>query len=236
MHGSFFSDGPLPLHDHGRLVFTFFFAAIYYWVPKMTGFVLNEAAWEDPLPGRCSSRSDSTFSPLGFAARFLGQARRGVTYPAHLHFINDWVSVSAFVLGLSMLLFLYNFVYSLLFARIKAPASPWSSLSLQWQLPSPVPVHNFDQILVFIVRAVWLQVSPRSRQPCLRHQGPEARHERPRGAGPWLTGNRRRRAAGAHGPEPQLGCALARKRDRILLPRLHLSRTSISAPSTTRTS
>src|SRR5205807_708878 len=83
----------------------------------------------------------STFAPL-FAAGFLGQSRRVVTYPAHLQFINDWVSVSAFVLGISMLVFLYNFVYSLLFARIKAPANPWSSLSLEWQLPSPVPLNN----------------------------------------------------------------------------------------------
>ncbi|MGZ4353764.1 MAG: hypothetical protein ACXVZ4_09470, partial [Gaiellaceae bacterium] len=36
----------------------------------------------------------------------------------------------------------------LLFARVAAPANPWSSLSLEWQLPSPVPVHNFDRIPV----------------------------------------------------------------------------------------
>jgi cytochrome c oxidase subunit 1 len=48
-----------------------------------------------------------------------------------------------------MLIFLYNFVYSLLFARIKAPVNPWSSLSVEWTLPSPVPVHNFDKIPVF---------------------------------------------------------------------------------------
>ena len=47
-----------------------------------------------------------------------------------------------------MLVFLYNFVYSLLFARVPAPQNPWSSLSLEWQLPSPVPVHNFDRIPV----------------------------------------------------------------------------------------
>jgi len=130
----------------GGLVFTFF-AAIYYWVPKMTGFVLNERLGKIHF-WTMFIAFNSTFAPL-FAAGFLGQSRRVVTYPAHLQFINDWVSVSAFVLGLSMLVFLYNFVYSLLFARIKAPANPWSSLSLEWQLPSPVPVHNFDQIPVF---------------------------------------------------------------------------------------
>ena len=52
---------------------------------------------------------NSTFAPL-FAIGFLGQPRRVVTYPSNLQFLNDWVSVSAFVLGLSMLVFLCNFV------------------------------------------------------------------------------------------------------------------------------
>jgi cytochrome c oxidase subunit 1 len=112
----------------------------------MTGFMMNERL------GKLHFWTmfiffNSTFAPL-FAAGFLGQARRGVTYPPHLQFINDWVSVSAFLLGISMLIFLTNLVYSLLFARVPAPANPWGSRSLEWQLPSPVPVHNFDRIPV----------------------------------------------------------------------------------------
>jgi len=53
------------------------------------------------------------------------------------------------VLGLSMLVFLYNLVYSLAFARVRAERNPWGSLSLEWQLPSPVPVQNFDHTPVF---------------------------------------------------------------------------------------
>jgi cytochrome c oxidase subunit 1 len=71
-----------------------------------------------------------------------------VTYPSHLQFLNDWASVSAFVLGASMLVFLGNFIWSLLFARVPAAQNPWGSLSLEWQLPSPVPVHDFDEIPV----------------------------------------------------------------------------------------
>ena len=33
-----------------------------------------------------------------------------MTYPSNLQFLNDWVSISAFLLGLSMLVFLYNLV------------------------------------------------------------------------------------------------------------------------------
>jgi cytochrome c oxidase subunit 1 len=91
---------------------------------------------------------NSTFAPL-FAVGFLGQPRRVSTYAPSLQFLNDWASVSAFVLGLSMLVFLYNLVSSLLFVRKPAARNPWDSLSIEWQLPSPVPVQNFDRIPVF---------------------------------------------------------------------------------------
>ena len=146
-HGSFFSMAHFHYTIMGGLVFTFF-AAIYYWVPKMTGFQLNERLgkihfWAMFL------MFNSTFFPL-FVAGFQGDMpRRVVTYPKSLQFLNDWVSVSAFLLGISLLLFLYNFVKSLLFDRVPAPADPWGSKSIEWQLPSPVPVHNFDRIPVF---------------------------------------------------------------------------------------
>jgi cytochrome c oxidase subunit I len=145
-HGSFFSMAHFHYTIMGGLVFTFM-AAVYYWVPKMTGYELNERL------GKIHFWSmfllfNSTFMPL-FAAGFLGQPRRVVTYPHGLQFLNDWVSVSAFGLGLSLLLFLYNLVYSLAFAKVPAPANPWGSRSIEFELPSPVPVHNFDRIPVF---------------------------------------------------------------------------------------
>jgi len=145
-HGSFFSMAHFHYTIVGGLVFTFF-AAIYYWVPKMTGLQLNERLGKIHF-WTMFVAFNSTFAPL-FAVGFLGQPRRVVTYPHNLQFLNVWVSVSAFVLGASMLLFLYNFVRSLVFDRIPAPTDPWGSKSIEWQLPSPIPVHNFDRIPVF---------------------------------------------------------------------------------------
>jgi cytochrome c oxidase subunit 1 len=127
----------------GGLVFTFF-AAIYYWVPKMTGFRFNERLskihfWSMFLA------FNSTFAPL-FALGFLGQPRRVLTYPSNLQGLNIWVSVSAFVLGVSMLIFIANVIWSLVIKRIPAEANPWRSKSPEWQLPTPVPVHDFDRI------------------------------------------------------------------------------------------
>ncbi len=145
-HGSFFSLAHFHYTIMGGLVFTFF-AAIYYWVPKMTGYRFNEGAAKIHFWTMFLS-FNSTFMPL-FAVGFLGQARRTVTYPSNLQFLNDWASVSAFVLGLSMLVFLGNLVYSLGIARLPAEANPWGSRSIEFQLPSPVPPENFDRIPVF---------------------------------------------------------------------------------------
>jgi cytochrome c oxidase subunit 1 len=86
-----------------------------------------------------------TFFPL-FAAGFLDMPRRVSTYAPHLQVINDFVSASAFCLGISMLIFIGNLVYSLVFARIPAEQNPWHSRGLEWQVPTPVPLHNFDEL------------------------------------------------------------------------------------------
>jgi cytochrome c oxidase subunit 1 len=145
-HGSFFVMAHFHYTIMGGLVFTMF-AAIYYWVPKMTGLKLNEtlAKWHF---WTLFIAFNSTFGPL-FAVGFLGQPRRVVTYPLHLQGLNIWVSISAFVIGISMLIFLVNVIWSLLFVRARAEVNPWNSKSVEWQLPSPVPAHDFERMPVF---------------------------------------------------------------------------------------
>ena len=123
-----------------------FFAATYYWLPKMTGLTLNEKLGKVHF-WLMFVFFNSTFFPL-FAAGFLDMPRRVSTYAPRLQFLNDWVSVSAFILGFSMLIFLTNLVYSLVVARIPAAANPWYSRALEWQVPSPVPAYNFREIPV----------------------------------------------------------------------------------------
>jgi cytochrome c oxidase subunit 1 len=48
-----------------------------------------------------------------------------------------------------MLVFLYNVVQSLVFRREVAEVNPWHAKSAEWQLPTPVPLHDFDRIPVF---------------------------------------------------------------------------------------
>jgi cytochrome c oxidase subunit I len=145
-HGSFFSMAHFHYTIMGGLVFSLF-AAIYYWGPKMTGFNFSERLAKVHF-WTLFIAFNSTFGPL-FALGLLGQPRRVVTYATHLQPLNIWVSVSAFCIGISMLIFLYNVVVSLLIKREPAEDNPWNSKSPEFQLPTPVPVHDFDRIPVF---------------------------------------------------------------------------------------
>ena len=146
LHGSFFVMAHFHYTIMGGLIFSFF-AAIYYWVPKMTGLRFNEmlAKWHFWL---MFIFFNSTFLPL-FVLGLKGMPRRVSTYEPSLQGLNVWVSISAFVLGFSMLIFLFNVVYSLIFVRAPAESNPWRSKSIEWQVPTPIPVHNFEQIPVF---------------------------------------------------------------------------------------
>jgi cytochrome c oxidase subunit 1 len=142
-HGSFFSMAHFHYTIMGGLVFAMF-AAIYYWLPKMTGIKLSERLAKLHF-WIMFVAFNSTFFPL-FALGMLGMPRRVSTYNPALQGLNDWVSISAFVLGASMLIFVYNIVRSLVFRREPAEPNPWQSRGLEWQVPTPVPLDNFEQI------------------------------------------------------------------------------------------
>jgi len=90
-----------------------------------------------------------TFFPM-FIIGLLGQPRRVFTYAKGLQGLNDFSSVSAFLLGASFLIFVANLVYSLYINPQKAPANPWDSLGLEWQTATPIPVYNFERIPVIM--------------------------------------------------------------------------------------
>ena len=142
-HGSYFVMAHFHYTIMGGLVFALI-GGIYYWLPKITGFNLNEKLGKIHF-WTMFVFFNLTFFPL-FAAGMLGMPRRVSSYNADLHNLNVFVSIAAFCLGASMLVFLGNLVWSMVLKRERAAANPWQSLSLEWQLPSPVPVHNFDRI------------------------------------------------------------------------------------------
>jgi cytochrome c oxidase subunit 1 len=127
------------------------FAAIYYWFPKITGRMLDEGL------GKLSF----WLIFIGVLATFLiqhvlgldGMPRRvyGYNDEGHLALYNQISTVGSFVLGLGVLVTIINVARSLKVGAIAGP-DPWKANTLEWFMPSPPPVNNFD--VIPLVRSV----------------------------------------------------------------------------------
>jgi cytochrome c oxidase subunit 1 len=146
-HGSFFVMAHFHYTIMGGLIFAFM-AGVYYWLPKMTGIKLNETLGKIHF-WTMFIFFNSTFLPL-FALGLMGMPRRVFEYARGLETLNDWVSISAFCLGGSILIFLVNLVWSTLFLRERETGNPWRSRGLEWQVSSPPPPENFAAVPVVI--------------------------------------------------------------------------------------
>jgi cytochrome c oxidase subunit I len=146
-HGSFFVMAHFHYTIMGGLIFAFF-GGLYYWLPKMMGIKMNQTLGKWHF-WTMFIFFNSTFLPL-FAVGMLGQPRRVYEYARNLETLNDWVSISAFLLGGSILIFLINFVWSTVITRTPETGNPWNSRGLEWQVSSPPPPGNFAKVPVVL--------------------------------------------------------------------------------------
>jgi len=123
------------------------FGGIYYWFPKMFGRLMNEK-WGKIHFALTFLFSNCTFFPMHIIG-IAGHPRR--YYDSTLYRfldnvqpINQFMTISALLLGLAQIIFLVNFFWSL-FRGAKAGANPWHSNTLEWTAPSPPPHGNFVQ-------------------------------------------------------------------------------------------
>jgi cytochrome c oxidase subunit 1 len=125
----------------GGFIFPFF-AAIYFWYPKVTGRMYNE---------RLAQVHFWLITP-GFWVQSIGQImiglqgmrRRIADYDPALGIQSGQmlITIAGFVIGLSVLVMIYNLVWS---ARRGAVAAknPWRSRAPEFQIPSPIPEHSY---------------------------------------------------------------------------------------------
>ena len=123
------------------------FGGIYFWLPKWTGRMYNEA-----LGKLHFWLSMIGFNVAFFPQHFLGLAgmpRRIPDYALQFHEWNAISTVGAFIFGLSQVFFLY-IVISSIRGGAKAEQKQWEGAdSLEWtHLPSPAPYHTFETVPV----------------------------------------------------------------------------------------
>ena len=132
-------------HDtmFGGYIFPFF-AGLYYWFPKVTGRRLNEKIGK--LQFWLIAPSFILLSLLMMRVGLLGMRRRIADYDPALGFENYHLlmTITGFLIALGVLVFFINVYWSMKKGEV-ATGNIWNSRSPEWQVPSPMPVHNYDK-------------------------------------------------------------------------------------------
>ncbi len=121
---------------------TAFMGGLHYWWPKITGRRYPERL------GQLSALVtfigfNLTFLPQ-FILGYLGMPRRYHAYPPEFQVWHVLSTAGASILGVGYLLPLIYFIWSLRHGK-RAGRNPWQATGLEWQTPSPPPVHNFEE-------------------------------------------------------------------------------------------
>jgi cytochrome c oxidase subunit 1 len=130
----------------GTIVFAVF-GGVYFWFPKMTGRMMDERL----------GKIHFWLTFIGFHTTFLvqhwlgneGMPRRYADYLPSDGFttLNTISTVGSFILGASMLPFIWNVWKSYRFGPQVDVDDPWGhGMSLEWATSSPPPLRNFNQI------------------------------------------------------------------------------------------
>ena len=124
------------------------FAGLYFWLPKMTGRLMDERLGKLHF-WLVFVGINLTFFPMHVLG-LEGMPRRIADYPASQ---GDWtmlnivISVGSAILVLGILAFAWNVVRCIFLGRGRISGDdPWGGYSLEWATSSPPPHHNFRAI------------------------------------------------------------------------------------------
>jgi cytochrome c oxidase subunit I len=144
LHGGMFVTAHFHFTLVGAGVFGFF-AGFYYWFPKMVGKRLN------PLLGMLHF----WLFEIGFLGTFLslfyaglqGEPRWSANIALPFATANTIASLFAILIAASVFVLVYNVVISLVRGEV-AEANEWGGKTLEWTIPTPVPLENFEHLPV----------------------------------------------------------------------------------------
>ena len=141
VHDTYYVVGHFHYTMFGGTVFILI-AAMHYWWPKMYGRMYNIR--------RSYIALALTF--IGFNVLYgsmlivgmNGMPRRYYDYLPEFTFWNEIATYGSWVLIAGLLLMFYNLWHGARKGE-KAHPNPWGGVTLEWQIPSPPPLHNFVQ-------------------------------------------------------------------------------------------
>jgi cytochrome c oxidase subunit 1 len=143
------------------------FAGFYFWVPKMTGRMLDEGLGKLHFWGILIGMN-LTFFPMHFLG-LDGMPRRIADYPDNPGWAltNLVISGGSLLVALGVLAFVANLTWNVLLGRGRpAGDDPWGGNSLEWATSSPPPHHNFTSLPpIRSERPVWDARAAAGREP-----------------------------------------------------------------------
>jgi cytochrome c oxidase subunit 1 len=122
------------------------FASIYHWFPKMFGRMMNETLGKIHFVGTFVFTNGVFYMmhQLGMAGlmRRTADPYNYETY-AHLQPLNEFISISAFLLFAWQIIFVFNFFHGMFWGK-RVGRNPWNGATVEWEAPSPPGHGNFD--------------------------------------------------------------------------------------------
>jgi cytochrome c oxidase subunit 1 len=121
------------------------FAGIYYWWPKVTGWMLGDGLGKLQFVLMVIG-TNLTFFPMHILG-IEGMPRRVADYPRSSGWtgMNLLETIGAFTIAASIVVFLLN-VWRSRRPRVAAGPDPWEAQSLEWYTSSPPPRFNFESL------------------------------------------------------------------------------------------
>ncbi|HYC77623.1 MAG TPA: cbb3-type cytochrome c oxidase subunit I, partial [Planctomycetota bacterium] len=183
LSGIFMAATPVDMHIHdtmfivGHIHYVLFggstfgiLAGAVYWFPKMWGRLMDERVNKVHF-ALTFVFFNCTFFPMHFLGS-QGMLRRAGDlfreYPdtlGHMLKTNEFMSISAFLLGATQVIFVGNYAWSMFKGR-KSDANPWRANSLEWQTASPPGHGNFEKTPI-VYRGPYEYASPETAEDYL---------------------------------------------------------------------
>ena len=144
LHDTYFIVAHIHYVVFGGSIFGLF-AGLYYWYPKLFGRMMNETLGRIHFVVTFVA-FNCTFFPMHFLG--MGGHMRRLYNPSQYDFLkplqpmNEFITVSAIVMGAAQLLLAFNLFWSLRSGRPAGP-NPWKANTLEWKTESPPPSENF---------------------------------------------------------------------------------------------
>ena len=119
-----------------------FFGGLHFWWPKIFGRMYNfKNAYIAAI--LMTTGFMLHYIPM-FIVGFQGMPRRYYNYLPEFAFGNFFAGIGAYIMVAGFGFMFINLLRSLKNGE-KAPGDPWGATTLEWTIPSPPPLHNFEK-------------------------------------------------------------------------------------------